>query len=110
MDILNVMKITHEKLYKFVKKSITSLLSYYLLTHSMVQNITWKTVTQIIKKYPTFFMEPEGSSLFSHKLATGPYHEPAESGSPHQSLMLSSHLRLGLPTGLLLLGLPTKTL
>jgi len=45
-------------------KNSTYLLTYLLthsLTHSTVQNI-WKPVTQLIKKYPAFFMEPEGSS------------------------------------------------
>jgi hypothetical protein len=31
-------------------------------------------------------MEPEGSLPCSQKLAIGPYPEPAESSSPHQSL------------------------
>jgi hypothetical protein len=43
-------------------------------------------VTQLIKKYPAFFMEPEGSSPFSQNPAIGPYPEPAESSSPHRSL------------------------
>jgi hypothetical protein len=40
-------------------------------------------VTQLIKTYPTFFMEPEGSSPCLQKHATGPYPEPAESSSSH---------------------------
>jgi hypothetical protein len=32
-------------------------------------------VTQLVKKYPTFFMETEGSLLFSQKPAIGPYPE-----------------------------------
>jgi hypothetical protein len=43
-------------------------------------------VTQLVKKYPAFFMEPEGSPPCSQKPATGPYPEPAESSSPHRSL------------------------
>jgi hypothetical protein len=53
----------------------------------MVQNIIEKLiVTQLIKKYPAFFIEPEGSSPCSQKPATGPDPEPAESSSPHRSL------------------------
>jgi hypothetical protein len=47
----------------------------------MVLNIILKTVTQLIKKYSALFMEPEGSSSFSQKPATGPYPEPTESSS-----------------------------
>jgi hypothetical protein len=45
-----------------------------------------RIVTQLIKKYPAFFMEPEGLSLCSQKSTTDPYPEPAESSSPHLSL------------------------
>jgi hypothetical protein len=57
-------------------------------------------------------MEPEGSLPYSNKPATGPYPKPAEFSSPHRSsiLMLSSHLRLGLPSGLFPSDLATKTL
>jgi len=41
-------------------------------------------VTEDIKKYPAFFMEPEGSLPCSQKPATGLYPEPAESSSPHR--------------------------
>jgi hypothetical protein len=59
-------------------------------------------------------MEPEGS-LPSQEPATCPYPEPKwiKSISPNpislrSILMLSTHLRLGLPSGLLPPGLPTK--
>jgi hypothetical protein len=46
-------------------------------------------VTQLIKKYPDFFMEPpEGTSQFSQKPTIGPYPEPAESNSLHRLLSL----------------------
>jgi len=48
----------------------------------MVQDIIWKA----FKKYPAFFMEPEGSLPCSQKPATGPYPELAESSSPHRFL------------------------
>jgi hypothetical protein len=61
--------------------------------------------------------EPEGSSPHSQQPATGPSTEPVES-NPHppnpvslRSIMTpSTHLRLGLPSGLFPSGFPTKTL
>jgi hypothetical protein len=61
-------------------------------------------------------MDPECSSPCSCKPATGHYHEPAESSSPYYPYflrsisLLSSPQGLCLPSGLLLSGLPTKTL
>jgi hypothetical protein len=66
------------------------LLTYYLSTYSLTpccRILQEKlTATQLVKKYPAFFMEPEGSSPYSQKPTTGPYPEPAESSSPHRSL------------------------
>jgi hypothetical protein len=60
-------------------------------------------------------MEPEGSLPCSQEPSTGPYPEPDRS-NPHHSiplrfiLILSTHLRLGLPGGLFPSGFPTNIL
>jgi hypothetical protein len=59
----------------------------YLLTHSVVQDIIWKAdCHSACQNMSCFLMEPEGSLPCSHKPAIGPYHEPAESISPHRAL------------------------
>jgi hypothetical protein len=71
----------------------TYLLTYlrtYLLTYLLTPwfRIVFEKliVTQLIKKYPAFFIEPEGILLCSQKPATILYPEPAESSSPHRFL------------------------
>jgi hypothetical protein len=61
------------------------------------------------------FMELEGSLLCSQEPTTGPYSEPDQSNPSHHIflrsiLILSTHLRHGLPSGLLPSGFPTNIL
>jgi hypothetical protein len=75
---------------KFVKIQLTFLFS--LLSISMPYLITpWFRVlfekliiTQLVIKYPAFFMEPKGSLPCSKKPTIGPYPDPAKSSLPHQ--------------------------
>jgi hypothetical protein len=70
--------------------SSQSVLLIYFFTYSLAPwcRILFEKliVTQLIKKYPAFFMEPESSSSCSQKAANGLYSEPAESSSSHRSL------------------------
>ena len=83
----------------------------------MEQGPSWKANRfQLVKKFP-HFMESERSLLQSQVPTTCPYPEPACSSPcpPHPTswrsiLILSSHLRLGIPSGLFPSGFPTKTL
>jgi hypothetical protein len=58
-----------------------------LLTYSMVQKIIWKAdCHSACQKISCFLMESEVSLPCSHKPATEPYPEAAESSSPNRSL------------------------
>ena len=97
---------------------LTPLLIYLLtyLLHGAESFLRSKLVCSYSKNSP-HFMEPEGSLPHSQASATCPYPGPAQS-SPYTHiaprwrsiLILSTLLRLGLPSGLFPSGFPTKTL
>jgi hypothetical protein len=70
---------------------------------------------QPLKNFPQHFMEPEGSIPCSQEPSTGPYSEPYQTNSHHPIFLrsisiLSTHLHLGLPSGLFPSGFPTNIL
>jgi hypothetical protein len=70
-------------------------------------------VAQLVSKFPPL-MEPVGSLPSSLQYALGPYSDPVESSpypvSLRSILILSFHLCIGLPIGLVPSGCPTKIL
>jgi hypothetical protein len=96
----------------------------------LITNCTWSLFTysrswallekppivQPLKNFPAF-TEPEGSTLCSQEPSTSPYYEPYQSNSHHtilrllrSILILSTHLRFGLPSGLFPSGFPANIL
>ena len=89
----------------------------YLLTHSMVQSPSWEAVWfAASQEIPCISRNPK-VHYRTHK-PPPPVHildQPNPVHYPHPTswrsiLILSTHLRLGLPSGLLLSAFPTKTL
>jgi hypothetical protein len=56
------------------------------------------------------FMEPEGLLPCSQEPSIGPHPQSDQSSPYHTILILSTHLRLGLPSGLISSDLPTDNL
>jgi hypothetical protein len=90
---------------------------YYLLTYYMEQSSSWEpNCLQLVKKFPAFY----GIRMFLTALPSARHvslfwASPIQSSHPHPTswrsiLILSSHLRLGLPNGLFPSGFTTKTL
>jgi hypothetical protein len=84
---MKLVKLSHKKdeiceNIMILKLMVGTKISRDIYTHSLTSwcRILFEkpiVVTQLIKKYPTFFMEPEGSSPFSQKPTTGPYPDPS---------------------------------
>jgi hypothetical protein len=89
----------------------------YLLTHPMVQDILWKadshsacqTIACFLYGIRRFITELTKVRHRTLSWASRIQFAPSIPISLRSILMLSSHLRLGLPSGLFLSGLPTKT-
>ena len=88
----------------------------YLLTPWCRVLLEKLTGLQLVKKFPTFYGTQRFiTALTSVRYPSLSWASPIQSTYPHPTswrsiLILSAHLRLGLPSGLFPSGFPTKTL
>ena len=106
--------------HKTVRLSYLEHSLYYLLTYLLTP---WCRVLlgkltglQLVKKFPTFYGTRRFiTALTSVRHLSLSWASPIQSTQPHPTswrsiLILSTHLRLGLPSGLFTSGFPTKIL
>ena len=104
-------------LVKVIQRSTLQLNEWSLLTYSKVQSPSWElTGLQLVKKFPAFYGTRRFiTALTSVRHLSLSWASPIKSTYTHPTswkfiLILSTHLRLGLPSGLFPSGFPTKTL
>ena len=116
---MNAILISTKTKYGFPNVSETSAISpamTYLLTPWCRVLLEKLTGLQIVKKFPAFHRTRRFiTGLTSVRHLSLSWASPIQSIYPHPTswtsiLILSTHLRLGLPSGLLPSGFPTKTL
>ena len=100
--------------------SLQDILTYllaYLLTYSMVQSPSWEANWfEVVKKFPPFHGTRKFIiALTSVRHLSLSWASPIQSIYPHPTswrsiIILSTHLRLGLPSGFFPSGFSTKTL
>jgi hypothetical protein len=107
------------RIYGFLEFLLTYLLTFFLslnLTHSTEQSPSWElSCSQLVNKFPAFY----GTRMFITSFTVArhlslSWANSIQSIPPHptswrSALIVSSYLRLGLPSGLFRLGFPTKT-
>ena len=102
-----------------IKPTICTYLLSYLLTYLLTpwcRVLEKLTVSQLVKKFPAFHGTRRFiTALTSVRHLSLSWASPIQSVYPHPTswrsiLILSTHLRLGLPSSLLPSGFPTKTL